>query len=68
MSLERRINELEEAAYRQGHDALSRRMTERLRAKSGEELHAIGIALESYLRSGEAAPGLIETIAEITQP
>lgn len=68
MSLDRRIAELEEAAVRQGYDTLRRRLDERLRAKTGEELHAIAIALESYMRTGDAPPGLLETIAEITQP
>jgi hypothetical protein len=68
MSLDRRISDLEAAAVRQGYDALRRRLDARLRTKSGEELHAIATALDQYLRSGEAAPGLIEILQELTQP
>ena len=68
MSIARRIEELEELAYRQGFDALSNRMAERLRHKSEVELAAIRILLERYAATGEETPGLLEIIKELTQP
>jgi hypothetical protein len=48
MSIARRIEELEAAAYRMGFDALSARMGERLKGKSEAELAAIRATLETY--------------------
>jgi len=68
MSIARRIEELEAAAYRQGFEALSRRMAERLRGKSDAEIKAIGAMLETYMRSGKPLPGLSEMLEELTAP
>lgn len=67
MSMERRIAELEEAAMRQGLDAFNRRLAARLRGRSEAELSALQTALEAFCRTGEAAPGLIETLGELTR-
>jgi hypothetical protein len=67
MNIERRISDLEQAAYRQGFDELSRRMAERLRTKSEAEIKAISGALEAYLHHGRVVPGLVETIKELTE-
>ena len=68
MSIQRRIEELEAEAMRQGYDALSARMGERVSQLSSAELASLSAQLEHYCRTGEAAPGLIETIKELTQP
>jgi uncharacterized protein (UPF0335 family) len=68
MNIARRIQELEEAAYRQGFDAASARMAERLRTKSEAELTAFRAALEVYCTTGKALPGLLEQIKELTSP
>ncbi len=68
MSIARRIEELEQAAYRAGFDALKRRMTERLRGKSEAEITAARAMLEHYMRTGEVMPGLLEILQEMTAP
>lgn len=68
MSIARRVEELEAAAYRQGYDALSARMAERLKHKSDDEIKAISHMLETYMRTGRAMPGLLEIIEEVTAP
>lgn len=68
MSITRRIEELEEAAYRQGHAALDKRMAQRLRGKSEAEIKAIRHMLEHYTTTGQALPGLIEILQEMTTP
>jgi len=68
MSVARRIEELEEAAYRQGRDAASRRMAERLRNKSDAEITAMRAMLEEFCTGGKAMPGLTEAIEELTKP
>lgn len=67
MSIARRIAELEEAAMRRGHDALSQRMGERLRHKTEAELTATRSMLEEYMTTGEAMPGLAEIIEDLTK-
>jgi uncharacterized protein (UPF0335 family) len=68
MSIARRIEELEAAAYRMGFDALSARMAERLRPKSEAEITAMRAMLEEYMTTGKAMPGLLEALQEITEP
>ena len=67
MSVERRIQALEQAAYQQGFDALSRRMEERLKGRSDAEIKAIGSMLETYCTTGQAMPGLLEIMKELTE-
>jgi hypothetical protein len=68
MNIRRRIEELEEIAYRQGFDAASARMAERLRVMTDTELTAFRAALEHYATTGKAVPGLLDQIEELTQP
>lgn len=68
MNIARRIADLEQAAYRQGHTELRRRMDERLRKKSADEVTAIRAMLEEYCTTGRAMPGLTEAIEELTKP
>ena len=68
MSLDRRISELEALAMRQGFDALSARLRERVAALTPAELAALQAALEAYCRDGTQTPGLLETIQELTEP
>ena len=67
MNARRRIEELEAEAIRQGFDALTSRMQARLKHKTEAELAALAAALEHYCRTGEAAPGLVEIIQELTE-
>ena len=67
MSLNKRIQQLEQTAIRNGWDALSRRMDARLKHLSDAQVTALRAALETYLRTGEETPGLIETLKEITR-
>ena len=68
MSITRRLEELEAEAYRQGFDELSKRMAERIAAKSDSEIEAIAHMLETFMRTGHAMPGLEEIIKEMTAP
>lgn len=67
MSLNKRIAQLEETAIRNGWDALSRRMDANLKHLSDAQVTALRAALETYLRTGEETPGLIETLKELTR-
>jgi hypothetical protein len=67
MNTRKRIEQLEAAAIRQGWDVLSRRMDARLKHLSDAQVTALRAALETYLRTGEETPGLIETLKELTQ-
>lgn len=67
MSLNKRIQQLEQTAIRNGWDALSRRMDARLKHLSDAQVTALRAALETYLRTGEETPGLIETLRELTK-
>jgi hypothetical protein len=68
MSTRRRIEALEAEALRQGYADVDRRMGERISKLSSAELASIQAQLEHYCRTGEASPGLIETIKELTAP
>ena len=67
MSLNKRIQQLEQTAIRNGWDALSRRMDARLKHLSDAQVTALRQALETYMRTGEETPGLIETLRELTK-
>lgn len=67
MSLNKRIQQLEQTAIRNGWDALSRRMDARLKHLSDAQLTALRQALEAYCRDGTETPGLIETLRELTK-
>lgn len=67
MSLNKRIEQLEQTAIRNGWDALSRRMDARLKHLSDAQVTALRAALETYLRTGEETPGLVETLKELTR-
>lgn len=67
MSLSKRIAQLEAQAIRQGWDALSNRMDANLKHLTDAQLASLRAALETYMRTGEETPGLIETLRELTK-
>lgn len=68
MTPERRLEQLEEAAYRQGYDALTRRMDARLRTMSDAEIAALESLLLLHMKTGQASQELLAAIEELTQP
>ena len=66
MTPERRLEMLERAAYAQGHDALSRRIADRLKPKTDAEIWAIGALIENHMKTGEAPDELALLIEELT--
>lgn len=68
MTPERRLAQLEEAAYRQGHDALTRRMDARLRRMTDAEIAALEAALLHHMKTGQAPQELLAAIEDLTQP
>lgn len=68
MTPERRLAQLEEVAYRQGHDALTRRMDARLKRMTDAEIAGLEAALEHHMKTGETPDELATIVEELTTP